>query len=51
MTSQQFDLIHRFAPNIILDTKTMTRGDASRLIQLLLYKNDAAEKGGAGHAS
>lgn len=51
MTSQQFDLIHRFAPNIILDTKTMTRGDASRLIQLLLYKNDAVEKEGAGHAS
>ena len=45
ITHQQFELIHRLAPDYTIHTKKMTRGDASRLIQLLLYKKDELEEG------
>ena len=32
------DLIHKLAPDYKIDTHKMTRGDASRAIQLLTYK-------------
>lgn len=47
MTDQQYALIHRLAPEYRIDTKKTTRGDASRLIQLLLYKKDELEEGAA----
>lgn len=49
ITNQQYTLIHRLAPDYKIDAKKMTRGDASRLIQLLLYKKDELEEG-ADHA-
>lgn len=45
ITNQQYALIHRLAPDYKIDAKKMTRGDASRLIQLLLYKKDELEEG------
>lgn len=38
ITSQQLTLIRKLAPDYKIDTKKMTRGDASRVIQLLTYK-------------
>lgn len=45
VTTPQLTLIHRLAPDYSIDAKKMTRGDASRLIQLLLYKKDELEEG------
>lgn len=45
ITNQQVELIRRLAPDYTVRTKKMTRGDASRLIQLLLYKKDELEEG------
>lgn len=45
VTTPQLALIRRLAPDYSIDTKKMTRGDASRLIQLLLYKKDELEEG------
>lgn len=50
ITNPQYALIQRLAPGYKIDTKKTTRGDASRLIQLLLYKKDELEEG-ADHAS
>ena len=38
ITNQQLTLIRKLAPDYKIDTKKMTRGDASRVIQLLTYK-------------
>lgn len=43
--SRDSTLIHRLAPDYKIDAKKMTRGDASRLIQLLLYKQEELEEG------
>lgn len=47
ITSEQISLIHKLAPDYKIDTKKMTRGDASRVIQLLAYapkEQDAQEQ-------
>lgn len=47
ITSEQILLIHKLAPDYKIDTKKMTRGDASRVIQLLAYapkEQDAQEQ-------
>lgn len=49
ITNQQYALIRRLAPDYKIDAQKMTRGDASRVIQLLLYKKDELEEG-AGDA-
>lgn len=41
-TAQQLALIARIAPGQIVDTSKLTRGDASQLIQFLLYAQNAA---------
>lgn len=38
ITNEQIALIHKLAPDYKIDTHKMTRGDASRAIQLLTYK-------------
>ena len=38
ITNGQIALIHKLAPDYKIDTHKMTRGDASRAIQLLTYK-------------
>lgn len=38
ISQQQIQLIHKLAPDYTIDTAKMTRGDASGIIQLLLYK-------------
>jgi len=38
ITNEQYALIHKLAPDYHVDAKKMTRGDASALIQILLYK-------------
>ena len=38
ITNEQYSLIRKLAPDYQVDTKKMTRGDASALIQILLYK-------------
>ena len=45
ITNQQYALIRRLAPDYKIDAKKMTRGDASRVIQLLLYKQEDLEEG------
>ena len=47
ITSEQISLIHKLAPDYKIDTKKMTREDASRVIQLLAYapkEQDAQEQ-------
>lgn len=51
ITAQQVQLLHELAPDLYINTKTMTRGDASSMIQLLLYKPDErGAKGGTADA-
>ena len=38
ITNEQIALIHKLAPDYKIDTHKMTRGDASRAIQLLTYR-------------
>ena len=40
ISNEQVTLIKKLAPDYQIDTKKMTRGDASRLIQVLLYRPD-----------
>ena len=43
ITSAQIDLIHRLAPDYKINTKAMKRGEASALIQSLLYVKEEEE--------
>lgn len=46
ISAAQTNLIHKLAPDYSIDTQKMTRGDASSLIQTLLYmKNDEGKAG------
>ena len=47
VSAAQADLIRKLAPDYAIDAQTMTRGDASALIQTLLYVKNA-EDGKAG---